>query len=223
MAGPVDAILFDLDDTLVDWEGSIDRCVRDLGGDDAADRLLAWGREHTWIRRDGVVVHRNTWRLHELADECWPAALPHLAADELAIAIKRFRDELWVSFFADAVPTLDALVDDFKLGVVSNNPHTPSEVERLRLHDWFEIAIAVPREIAKPHRDAFSMGCSAIGVTPERAMFVGDSVIADVEGALAAGLVPVWIDRYDDGWQPPAGVHRIAALAELPALVAELP
>ena len=59
MHGLVDAILFDLDDTLVDWEGSIDRCVRDLGGDDAADRLLAWGREHTWIRRRHILPTRQ--------------------------------------------------------------------------------------------------------------------------------------------------------------------
>ena len=217
-----EAVLFDLDDTLVDWEGSIDRCVRELGGDDAADALLAWVRRHHWIRRDGVVVHRNTWKLHELAHECWPAALPHLDAAELALAIARFREELWVGFFPDVVPVLDHLTDEYRLGVLSNNRHLPSEVERLRLLDWFEVAVTPPDGVYKPDGRAFAHACTVLGLEPGTVVYVGDSVLADAEGALAAGLVPVWLDRYDDGWAPPAGVHRVRGLTELPALLASL-
>ena len=218
----VRAVLFDLDDTLIDWEGSVERCVRDLGGDDVADALLAWVREHHWTRRDGVVVHRNTWKLHELADECWPAALPHLDRDELALAVKRFRDELWVGFFPDVVPALDLLADTHRLGVLSNNRHLPAEVRRLRLGDWFEVALTPPAAVYKPDQSAFDHACAVLGVAPAEVVHVGDSVVADVEGALAAGLTPVWLDRYDDRWTPPPGVHRIGSLAELPALLGRL-
>ena len=27
---------------------------------------------------------------------------------------------------------------------------------------------------------------------------MGDSIANDVEGALAAGLIPIWLDRYED-------------------------
>jgi FMN phosphatase YigB (HAD superfamily) len=40
---------------------------------------------------------------------------------------------------------------------------------------------------------------------------------ADVEGAHAAGLRAVWLDRWDDAWTPPAGVLRIGSLTELVA------
>ena len=216
---PVSAVLFDLDDTLIDWEGSIERCVRELGGDDVADELLAWVREHHWTRRDGVVVHRNTWKLHELADECWPAALPHLDAAELALAVKRFRDELWVGFFPDVVPALDLLADTHRLGVLSNNHHLPAEVRRLRLDDWFEVALTPPEGVYKPDRRAFDHACTTVGALPAEVVYVGDSILADVEGALAAGLVPVWVDRYDDGWVPPAGVHRVGSFDALPDLL----
>ena len=223
MPAVVRAVLFDLDDTLIDWEGSIDRCVRDLGGDEAADALLAWVREHHWVRRDGVVVHRNTWKLHELADECWPEALPHLGAGEVALAVKRFREELWVAFFPDVVPTLDALADVYRLGVLSNNRYLPNEVTRLRLFDWFEVAVTPPDGVYKPDPVAFAHACAALGLEAGGVVYVGDSVMADVEGAFGAGLVPVWLDRYDDGWDPPSGVHRIGGLAELPSLLARLP
>lgn len=217
-----EAVLFDLDDTLVDWEGSIDRCVRDLGGDEAADALLRWVREHHWIRRDGVVVHRNTWKLHELAHECWPAALPHLDAAELALAIERFREDLWVGFYPDVVPVLDELADTYRLGVLSNNRHLPSEVQRLRLFDWFEVTVTPPDGVYKPDGRAFAHGCAALGLDAASVVYVGDSVLADVEGAHAAGLVPVWLDRHGDGWPVPPGVHRVTSLRELPAVLASL-
>lgn len=218
----VDAVLFDLDDTLVDWAGSVRRTVADLAGDDLADALLAHAAEHCWRRRDGVVVARNTWRVHEHAEEEWPAALPHLDAAELALALRRFREELWVGFFPEVVPVLDQLVERWRLGLLSNNPHVGTEVARLRLHDWFELAVDLPRDRVKPHPDAFTLACAAMGTEPGRTVHVGDSVELDAEAAAAAGLVAVWVDRHDDPWDPPPGVHRIASLAELPLLLESL-
>lgn len=216
------AVLFDLDDTLIDWYGSIDRCVRDLGGDEAADALLAYAREHHWTRRDGVVVHRNTWKLHEAADTCWPAALPHLDEAELALAVKRFREELWVGFFPDTVPALDSLAETHRLGVLSNNRYLPSEVRRLRLDDWFELATTPPDGVYKPDPTAFLHACDRLGLPPSDVVYVGDSVLADVEGALAVGMVPVWVDRFGDPWAPPGGVHRVADLGGVAAVLARL-
>ena len=59
----VDAVVFDLDDTLVDWHTSVHRTASEVAGEDLADRLLAWAEEHTWVRRDGIVVARNTWQM----------------------------------------------------------------------------------------------------------------------------------------------------------------
>jgi putative hydrolase of the HAD superfamily len=64
--------------------------------------------------------------------------------------------------------------------------------------------------------------CAHLGTAPERTVHVGDSVLSDVEGAHAAGLVAVWLDRHGDAWPPPPGVHRITSLAELPDLLAAL-
>lgn len=218
----VEAVLFDLDDTLVDWWGSIARTATEVCGDDVADRLLAYAREHCWRRRDDVVVVRSPWRLHEHAEEVWPLALPDLDPDDRRLLQKRFREDLWVAFFPDVVPTLDALLDQVRMGVLSNNPYLLLEVERLRLNDWMEAAVDVPRELMKPHPDAFARGCAAMGTDPGRTVYVGDSIELDVEGALAYGMVSVWLDRWDDPWQPPPEVHRIGSLAELPPLLGSL-
>ena len=50
---------------------------------------------------------------------------------------------------------------------------------------------------------------------------VGDSPDTDVEGALALGIPAVLVDRWGAA-ELPAGAHRVASLAELPALIESL-
>lgn len=51
--------------------------------------------------------------------------------------------------------------------------------------------------IAKPDPRIFAPALVALGLPPERVLYVGDTVHADVRGARAAGLPVVQIDPYD--------------------------
>jgi putative hydrolase of the HAD superfamily len=53
-------------------------------------------------------------------------------------------------------------------------------------------------------------------VEPAEALHVGDKVDNDIEGAAAAGIRGVLLQREGD---PPAGVEWIRSLRELPALL----
>jgi putative hydrolase of the HAD superfamily len=68
--------------------------------------------------------------------------------------------------------------------------------------------------IAKPDPAIFTFGLDALGLAPERVAYVGDSVINDVGGARAAGLVPLLLDPYGDRAHL-AGIERITSLHEL--------
>ena len=50
--------------------------------------------------------------------------------------------------------------------------------------------------VAKPDPAIFAIALEACGVAPERVLHVGDTVGADVDGALAAGVRPVHLDPY---------------------------
>lgn len=50
--------------------------------------------------------------------------------------------------------------------------------------------------IAKPDPRIFALALSKAGVPADRAVHVGDSVLADVEGARAAGIAPVHFDPH---------------------------
>jgi putative hydrolase of the HAD superfamily len=59
--------------------------------------------------------------------------------------------------------------------------------------------------VAKPDPAIFRIALEATGVAPERALHIGDTVGADVDGALAAGVRPVHLDPYGfcrDGSHP---------------------
>lgn len=52
--------------------------------------------------------------------------------------------------------------------------------------------------ILKPDPAIFNPALEALDVEPDRALYVGDTVYADVDGALAAGMQVVQLDPFDD-------------------------
>lgn len=76
--------------------------------------------------------------------------------------------------------------------------------------------------VQKPARAAFAAAAEALGVPPAGLWFVGDDPVADIAGALDAGVgAAIWLDA--EGRSYPAGVtaptHRIEALPDLLALI----
>ena len=72
----------------------------------------------------------------------------------------------------------------------------------------------------KPHRSIFERALAEAGVAPHQAIMVGDSLKADIEGAVATGMRGVLLRR--SGEVPPdrpAGVTVIASLHDLLPLV----
>ncbi len=200
IAGVV-TIAFDLDDTLTDWWTGIRRAATAVGDPAICERV----RSATWIERDEIVVNRNHWRV-ELEPETFMAAA----------LVRPFLAALDPPLFADVVPALEALRGRVRLALLTNNPFGIAVLVRHGLHtDVFDFTVVADPEWRKPHPRAFAGLLDALADPAERVAYVGDSVTADVEGALAAGLRPVWLDRWNDAWQPPPRVLRIASLLEL--------
>jgi putative hydrolase of the HAD superfamily len=74
--------------------------------------------------------------------------------------------------------------------------------------------------VAKPGEGIFRAALAIAGVDPGEAWHVGDSLDADVGGALAAGLRAVLVAREGASGAVPAGVPVLPSLAGLPELVA---
>jgi putative hydrolase of the HAD superfamily len=71
--------------------------------------------------------------------------------------------------------------------------------------------------IAKPDPRIFDLALDALGVPADRALHVGDTPGADVDGARAADVHPVLVDPYD--LHPDLDVERVDSLADVVELV----
>jgi putative hydrolase of the HAD superfamily len=99
---------------------------------------------------------------------------------------------------------LETLRDDgLKVGLVSNAIDPPGLLHR----DLERLVVAVfSSEVGwrKPHAAVFEHALSRLGVRPEHALFVGDTLAADVAGAAALGMTTcqaLWF-RVDDEDEP---------------------
>ena len=127
---------------------------------------------------------------------------------------------------SDLPRTLDALrAMGLKMGIVSNTFVNRDSLRRhlkqLGLDEFFAVQLYSHEfPYRKPDVRIFQAAAERIGVAPKKTLFVGDRVDTDVEGALAAGMIPVFkrmaINRDK---RVPAGVITINRLAELPAAV----
>jgi len=69
--------------------------------------------------------------------------------------------------------------------------------------------------VAKPGAELFEAALAIAGVPAAAALHVGDSLEADVAGALGAGIAAAWLRRAPGAGRAPDGVPVIASLDEL--------
>ena len=134
---------------------------------------------------------------------------------------------------ADAIPTLRALQGrGYRLGLISNasdDDDVQFLVDKACLRPYLEtIVSSAAAGVRKPNPLIFFSVLAPWNIPSARAVMVGDSLGADVLGALNAGLTSVWITRraataanlaHEDTIQPD---YTIAALSELPGLMDDI-
>lgn len=158
--------------------------------------------------------HDFTWlRLEALRHHAREAGYDESMADEAFAVFYRARNQ--VTLYDDVRPALDALVRNYRLFVISNGN---ADLELCGLGDYFEGSLAAREAgMMKPDPRIFEMLLARAGLGAHEAVHVGDDPEADVEGARAARVVPVWLNRDSSAWmrpsQPPAltirGLHEL--------------
>lgn len=165
-------------------------------------------------RYGGVRGEGAFWRafLNRVRGRLDGGRVSEAAFDRLAL---HFRNPSSWAVYPDVVSTLDALaLRGFTLAVVSNwDSHLPRLLEGLGLVDRFAtLAVSAIEETGKPGSAIFHRACARTGVAPSEALHVGDSLAEDYEGARAAGLAAVLLDRHG---LHPSVPDRIQNLSEL--------
>jgi putative hydrolase of the HAD superfamily len=119
--------------------------------------------------------------------------------------------------YEDVIPVLDELRGaGLKIGLVSNSAR---DVHAFARHHALDIDAGISsfhHGKTKPHASIFRAVLGLLEVTAPEAAMVGDTIEADIEGALALGMQAVLVDRLDRGldYEP-----RIDDLRALPTVL----
>jgi FMN hydrolase / 5-amino-6-(5-phospho-D-ribitylamino)uracil phosphatase len=120
--------------------------------------------------------------------------------------------------YDDVLPALLRLKGRVLLGSVTNGN---ADLYTIGLAHHFHACVSAPQfGRAKPDPAIFLEACKRLDVAPSEAVYVGDDLVLDVQGAQRAGLCAVWMNRgasrrhLEEGVQPDAVVADCGELID---------
>jgi putative hydrolase of the HAD superfamily len=203
------ALVFDLDGTLLDQEGAERDALRrlyerdiDLPSKPAYHAFLRDWRnvaDHYLQRfldnRMGFDEQRIA-RVQALYSKYGSAIDPENAARLHQAYAGYYRDQ-WRAF-DDTLPALRTLGRRFKLAVITNGDgrQQRAKLDATGLSPFFShVLVSGEVKVSKPDPAIFRLSEEALGLPPEALAYVGDRLDVDVAGAKAAGWTAIWLDR----------------------------
>lgn len=227
----VKAVLFDLDETLIDAKPGVEAAYENVAK--VLGRYLAQARIGVSERLLRSKLKEIDDRMNLITeydrDAWWPALLD-------AIGVKRSLPRAliaeltriyWSSYerasepYAEAESSLAYLKGaGYKLGLVTDTDRRKEpkarRIKRLGLARYFDVIVVggedTPR--TKPSPEPFELASTKLGLGTSECAFVGDKPFTDIRGAKSAGMVTVWLKRRDWGIEERAD-FEIDSLAQL--------
>lgn len=234
MSARVKTVLFDVGSTLIKADPPVEAVFSDIAARrghtlDIHEVALFMPEVFDFYERE-YVKDGDFWCSAQGSVEIWLNMYRYLSrlcgipedAEGMAQGVYHaYRDARSWSAYKDVRPALMALKRaGCQLGVVSNwAPALQDLLRDLQLAPFFdEILGSAEVGYRKPDPQIFQLALERLGARADQTMHVGDLPEADGEGALAAGITPVIIDRHQDISE--CAFMKIASLEELPYLVA---
>ena len=224
MSATVKAVLLDALGTLVELQppaSRLQRLLAQAGFEVSEERAAAGFAAEIAYYLDHHLEGSDRERLERLRDRCAEEMrralelpnLDHATARRAMLGALEFRP------YPDVLPAFAELRKRGLTLVVASNWDCS-------LPDWLKPAgitelvdgVVTSAEVGapKPNPRVFERALAIAGVAPSEALHVGDKVDNDIQGAAAAGVRAILVQREGD---PPAGVESVRSLRELPALL----
>lgn len=242
---PVDGVLFDVDDTLVDTRHAFSRAISavasvwlpELPETRHGDVLARWrddpnGHFRSYTRGELDFETQRRRRADDVQATFGGAPLGDASYAEW---LELFWGTFTASFVAhaDARAAVDGLrAAGIRVGALTNAAQALQD-SKLATTGLGDVPVLVGVDtlgFGKPDPRAFAEACRRLGTDPARTAYVGDELEVDAMGAAAAGLVGVWLDRpgtrrggawaEDEAAARAAGVQVIRSLQELAGALA---
>lgn len=216
-----DAVLFDLDGTLCRttqdthamYEQAFERVGEAPFGEPAA----------LWAALTGPPDHDDPVGYFGAGFARVAAQHGRTDIDPLAVAraLRSVIDTRAVGFRPGAETALEQAARVGPIGVVTNGPEArqQAKLDALGIVDRFATIIyAAELNRSKPHVVPFVQAVTDLGVSPERTLYVGNSLAYDVAGAQNAGLPVAWLcgDEAKGDYDPE---YVLDSLVDLPPIL----
>ncbi|MFH1179402.1 MAG: HAD family hydrolase [Candidatus Bathyarchaeota archaeon] len=133
-----------------------------------------------------------------------------------------FRKHYKTNFYPCIEDVLKKLAQSYKVALISN---TMSDQPKLLLQEagydqYFDLIITSQElGIRKPNPKIFKTVLEELGVKPDEAVHVGDSVEADMYGARDSGITGIWIKTPE---QAPWNGYAINSICDLPGFLEKI-
>jgi putative hydrolase of the HAD superfamily len=221
---PVRAVLLDALGTLVELQPPaprLQRLLRESGFEVSEEQAAAGFLAEIAYYLDHHLEGSDRDRLERLRDRCADELRRGLgiAALDHATARRAMLGSLEFTPYSDVLPALGELRERGVTVVIASNWDC-SLPEWLRPTGILELVdgVVTSAEVgaAKPSTRVFERALAIADVGPGDALHVGDKIDNDVDGAAAAGVRGVLLQREGE---PPPGIEAIRSLGELPALL----
>jgi len=222
------AVLFDIGGTLIKPANVPEvfrKTLKEYGIERSLDEISA-------VHQENQEFYFNTDAMVELGRKFWvewnSRILERLGIQENREFLAKIIDELWwdyaeLKLYADVKDTLKELkAMGVKTGIITNGFETDSRQILLKtgLTNSFDVTVGVDTcRKAKPDKLIFLYAVNKLGIQPKEAIFVGDSIERDYNGAKKAGLRALLIDR---AGKAPANVEKIRSLREVLAYISRV-
>lgn len=225
-----EGILFDLDDTLIDFKASetsalalvYENFYRAFAQPESFTHNFHTINQSLWKAVESAQLPVGQLRLKrfQLLSEALGA---NMEAEQVAAF---YETQLGTSarWLPGADGALSLLEHRYKLGIVTNGLTTiqKAKYQHLSLGKWFKTFV-ISEEVAtsKPQKEIFTIALTKIATAASNTLMVGDSLTSDYVGSLNAGMDFCWINA--KGLPLPAHLPEprftLRSVAELPALL----
>lgn len=226
------ALLFDLDDTLIETHhahaASLRICCEAVASRHPGRSVEALREAFTRIYRclearaeAGEIEFSSQalFRTHVWEETLKESGLPLALGEEMAEVYRSERRRRF-AVYDDVPPVLERLAGEYRLVLVTNGlgDVQREKVEAVGLDHWIKrLAISGELRSWKPDAGIFRHALALADAEPQEAVMVGDSLQRDVRGAQALGIRGVWVRRYDH-LHPDDGIAPDATLGDLRTL-----
>ena len=205
------AILFDVDDTLLDFQtgnrNAVNQLMDELGyyDPDRYDQYEAINMK-CWRELEAGLLTQNQLKLARFVRffDRYPApGDPGWAAERFVELLGR--QSILLPY---ALETVAKIARKLPVAIVTNGI---TDIQRSRLalsplkEYVTEVVISEKVGVSKPRPGIFEIALDRLGVKARDALMVGDGVNSDIRGANNAGIDACWVNR--EGKALPEGVH----------------